>query len=358
MFCMYRSTGLDAFMARGVIETLKALAKEGRTVICTIHSPRSDMYDCFDRLLVLSSGGTVVYEGLREAMLTYFDEQVGERCAPFVNPCDWVMDLAAVDLRNTAAETRTRSRVALLGASFRTFSVRRLDSEAPTSSTDSTAHPMKKARKHVMASTALQQTPAGARDTTGDVELDDMKTSTVTSPATAQTVNEVNATSAAVVPADPTAALEHKQEDNLAIAAEHGVASDAAAVVTPKELVTVPVPATNDGADDESEATSIIMAKPPRMLNVQEALPVVFRRSFTNFLRQPEMVISRFMQPISMGLILCLFFAPLGSDQYAVRNRTGCLMEIVVIVLTGMLNNIAFFPAERDLFLHLSLIHI
>ena len=36
--------GLDAFSALQVIQTLKDLAQSGRTIIITIHQPRSDMY--------------------------------------------------------------------------------------------------------------------------------------------------------------------------------------------------------------------------------------------------------------------------------------------------------------------------
>jgi ABC-type multidrug transport system ATPase subunit len=37
--------GLDAYSALQLIRTLKDLAQSGRTVITTIHQPRSDMYD-------------------------------------------------------------------------------------------------------------------------------------------------------------------------------------------------------------------------------------------------------------------------------------------------------------------------
>ena len=50
------TSGLDAFQANSVMESMKALAKNGRLVISVIHQPRSSIYEMFDRLLLLSCG--------------------------------------------------------------------------------------------------------------------------------------------------------------------------------------------------------------------------------------------------------------------------------------------------------------
>jgi len=42
------TTGLDSFTATSVMETLKDLAKSGRTIIQTIHQPNSDIFEMFD----------------------------------------------------------------------------------------------------------------------------------------------------------------------------------------------------------------------------------------------------------------------------------------------------------------------
>lgn len=54
------TSGLDAYNAGVVMECLKKLAHEGkRTVIVTIHQPRSNIFKMFDSLMLLSSGQTV-----------------------------------------------------------------------------------------------------------------------------------------------------------------------------------------------------------------------------------------------------------------------------------------------------------
>jgi ABC-type multidrug transport system ATPase subunit len=43
------TTGLDAASAFQLVRTLKALAKKGRTIVTTIHQPRSEIWGLFDR---------------------------------------------------------------------------------------------------------------------------------------------------------------------------------------------------------------------------------------------------------------------------------------------------------------------
>ncbi|CAG2172592.1 unnamed protein product [Oppiella nova] len=50
------TTGLDAFMAKSILQVLKTMASEGRTVICTIHQPSSQVFELFDSLLLMADG--------------------------------------------------------------------------------------------------------------------------------------------------------------------------------------------------------------------------------------------------------------------------------------------------------------
>jgi ABC-type multidrug transport system ATPase subunit len=54
------TSGLDAYNAGVVMDCLKRLAHEGkRTIIVTIHQPRSNIFKMFDSLMLLSGGQTV-----------------------------------------------------------------------------------------------------------------------------------------------------------------------------------------------------------------------------------------------------------------------------------------------------------
>src|SRR5690606_20447454 len=67
------TSGLDAFNAFNVIECLVTLAKNyRRTVVFTIHQPRSNIVALFDRLILLAKGKTV-YSGPFALCQPYFD---------------------------------------------------------------------------------------------------------------------------------------------------------------------------------------------------------------------------------------------------------------------------------------------
>jgi ATP-binding cassette, subfamily G (WHITE), eye pigment precursor transporter len=45
-------------MAVTIIECLKGLAKRGKTIICTIHQPSSEIFAMFDRICLMAEGRT------------------------------------------------------------------------------------------------------------------------------------------------------------------------------------------------------------------------------------------------------------------------------------------------------------
>jgi ABC-type multidrug transport system ATPase subunit len=56
LFCDEPTSGLDSFMAVSIVESMKKLAKKGKTIICTIHQPSSELYELFDKLCLLAEG--------------------------------------------------------------------------------------------------------------------------------------------------------------------------------------------------------------------------------------------------------------------------------------------------------------
>ena len=49
LFCDEPTSGLDSFMAQNVVQSLLDLVNTGRTVLCTIHQPSSQIYKMFDQ---------------------------------------------------------------------------------------------------------------------------------------------------------------------------------------------------------------------------------------------------------------------------------------------------------------------
>jgi ABC-type multidrug transport system ATPase subunit len=104
------TSGLDTFTATSVVDVLKTLAEEGRTIIMTIHQARSDLFKSFHNILLLSRGGSAAYSGSGRNMLPHF-RSLGFECPRTTNPADFVLDLITIDLQQQDRETASREKV-------------------------------------------------------------------------------------------------------------------------------------------------------------------------------------------------------------------------------------------------------
>jgi hypothetical protein len=66
------------------------------TVICSIHQPRTDIFQMFDGVLLLGKGGYAIYCGTTTGLNEYF-ESLGFSCPVNSNPADYYMDLSSID---------------------------------------------------------------------------------------------------------------------------------------------------------------------------------------------------------------------------------------------------------------------
>jgi ABC-type multidrug transport system ATPase subunit len=111
------TSGLDSFTAQNIMQTLVQMANAGRTVICTIHQPRSNIFALFDMLLVLGQGGRVAYFGPASSALEYFSA-LGYDCPNLTNPADFLLDVTSVDPRTPESEKETSSRLSHITEEF------------------------------------------------------------------------------------------------------------------------------------------------------------------------------------------------------------------------------------------------
>lgn len=62
------TSGLDSASAFFVIQTLRNVARDGRTIISSIHQPSSEVFDLFDDLFLLSGGETIYFGEAKKAL--------------------------------------------------------------------------------------------------------------------------------------------------------------------------------------------------------------------------------------------------------------------------------------------------
>ena len=92
------TTGLDSVNACRVGQLLQDLAHvEHRTVMCTIHTPSSELFALFDDLLLLGNGH-VIYHGPNAEAPKYF-ASIGHAVPPRTNPSEHYMKLLQLPLQ-------------------------------------------------------------------------------------------------------------------------------------------------------------------------------------------------------------------------------------------------------------------
>nr|CAD7262982.1 unnamed protein product [Timema shepardi] len=85
--CCLFLRGLDSLSSLHCITMLKALARGGRTIVCTIHQPSATMLEMFDHVYVLAEG-MCAYQGSSDNIVPFLSS-VGLNCPQYHNPADY-----------------------------------------------------------------------------------------------------------------------------------------------------------------------------------------------------------------------------------------------------------------------------
>ncbi|GLE01525.1 hypothetical protein PINS_up010355 [Pythium insidiosum] len=105
------TSGLDARSAKMIMDGVRKVADTGRTVVCTIHQPSSEVFMVFDSLLLLKRGGETVFFGdlgkNASQLIKYFESVPG--VAPIedgYNPATWMLEVIGAGVGNTNAQDK------------------------------------------------------------------------------------------------------------------------------------------------------------------------------------------------------------------------------------------------------------
>ncbi|KAJ8751216.1 hypothetical protein K2173_016397 [Erythroxylum novogranatense] len=103
------TSGLDSASAFFVVQTLRNIARDGRTVISSIHQPSSEVFALFHDLFLLSSGETV-YFGQAKMAVEFFAE-AGFPCPSRRNPSDHFLRCVNSDFDAVTATLKGSQRI-------------------------------------------------------------------------------------------------------------------------------------------------------------------------------------------------------------------------------------------------------
>ncbi|KAF2706423.1 hypothetical protein K504DRAFT_413352 [Pleomassaria siparia CBS 279.74] len=96
MFLDEPTSGLDSGAAFNIVRFLRKLADAGQAILCTIHQPSSVLFEHFDQLLLLKSGGRTVYFGElghdSRVLLDYLEGNGAKKCPRKQNPAEYMLE--------------------------------------------------------------------------------------------------------------------------------------------------------------------------------------------------------------------------------------------------------------------------
>ncbi|KAL1794536.1 hypothetical protein ACET3X_007957 [Alternaria dauci] len=96
MFLDEPTSGLDSGAAFNIVRFLRKLADAGQAILCTIHQPSAVLFEHFDQLLLLKSGGRTVYFGDlghdSQKLIEYLQNNGADKIGSKTNPAEYMLE--------------------------------------------------------------------------------------------------------------------------------------------------------------------------------------------------------------------------------------------------------------------------
>ena len=93
------TSGLDSFMSENVVSSLRLMAQSGKTVAFTIHQPSSELFNYFDRLLLLSEGRICFHGDAKDAAVFFSEAPINKPCPISYNPADFYIEILSKPMK-------------------------------------------------------------------------------------------------------------------------------------------------------------------------------------------------------------------------------------------------------------------
>ncbi|XP_045494649.1 ATP-binding cassette sub-family G member 1-like [Colias croceus] len=87
------TTGLDDVASSTCVSLLKRVARGGRTVVCSVHTPSARLFSVFDHVYVVADG-RCAYQGTSAGVVPFL-QQLGLPCPTTYNPADFIIEVSS-----------------------------------------------------------------------------------------------------------------------------------------------------------------------------------------------------------------------------------------------------------------------
>ncbi|KAF8525935.1 hypothetical protein BU17DRAFT_83439 [Hysterangium stoloniferum] len=336
------TSGLDAYNAFNVVECLVTLARNyNRTVLFTIHQPRSNIVSVFDQLILLAQG-KLIYSGGMDECQSYF-KSIGHPCPPGFNIADFLIDLTMRhDTESSSPRTPSPISDPVLSNTQNT------DEERVVGLQTDPSH--RQAARSLMASSANSET-ADEEET----ELQIRRSSTPDIAAssgnfikrkTSQLIQAVSGTSRASTPISP-------QISSLVDA--FGSSTLASAIRTEINELSQIANQAQQGLNNPGQLPDVAAENTMLRGHHRASWATQFRilsgRAFKNLYRDPALLAAHYLSSIGIALIAGYLFYNVGNDLRGFQNRMGLFFFSLALFGFSCLSSLGLFANERILFM-------
>ncbi|KAF2021978.1 hypothetical protein BU24DRAFT_362922 [Aaosphaeria arxii CBS 175.79] len=364
------TSGLDSFNAFNVVECLVNLVKNyNRTVIFTIHQPRSNIVALFDQLILLAKGRTV-YSGPFESCQPYFDN-IGYPCPPGFNIADFLVDLTmhASSVRSQPIDEdnsifnrdglRTSASSAIAVKSIPSI---RSDRDTIGSPSNSSIRPKGKRRTSIKQQQDRElftrKKGAASADGTMSPKTDDEGPYDRQESRTAQWLKLSRQTGA-----PPPQVLDDPDElpppadggtgTNLDTLVSAYATSDVAGAIHEDIASAIDHANNANGSSGDSHPNGFIAAgklKGYRKVGRVGQFVILSKRTWRNLYRNPMLMLTHYAIAILLAVFLGFLYYGLTDDIKGFQNRLGLFLFVLALFGFSALTILTVFAPERLLF--------
>ncbi|KAL7316048.1 FAD-dependent urate hydroxylase [Mucor circinelloides] len=312
------TSGLDAYNAFNVVECLVALAKNyKRTVVFTIHQPRSNIVTLFDQL-VLVAAGRVIYSGPQSEAQHYF-KQIGYECPQGFNIADYLVDLSVGAVNRTPKQPSSAVQASTTNTAFADDDGFFAPSTLPTGFSD-------------------------GLDNTTEQWASELNT------RSSNPRNKQYDATAAVTTQGPSVVVEQAQSDGLSSHLrqlveyyQHSIIASA----LKENIQTAISQAQSDNEGDNVSTKSILVYKRPGPF---AQFQILANRTFKNLYRNPMLMFSHYAMAVILALVCGGLFYQVSNTIAGFQNRMGLFFFYEALLGFMCLTSLQVFSSERILF--------
>jgi len=315
------TSGLDSQTAQLCCNLLQKLCKEkGRTIVCSIHQPRSNIWRMFDKVILLSKG-RLIYSGPRTEAVSFLESK-GFAMPAETNPADFIIDCLV----------GMEEREAIQGDCVPQSQIEMYEQQGTSTGPSQNGK--------VANSDSIEDHVADTQDMDDNVE-------------------RINATSDQAF----------DQEYNTEAQVEEFTLNTTDPTVSPIAKNGSIVPPIDDD-DDQNDRTEIADStgkksslqlastssvepyffKSKYAVSYLRQVIVLSRRAFKNFRRNFVLLPLQYGSAIFIGIVVGLMFWKLGFDIAGSQSRSGVLFFSLFILAFGSMSNLDIFIRERRIF--------